>query len=244
MNHWVLGNWKSHGTRAEVDEFYRQLELGDSSSESQWGIAFPYGYTERARDFGLGHVGSQNVSEYGPGAYTGEVHAAMLKDCGCDFALVGHSERRQYFAESNETLKEKLRLITEQGMWAVYCIGETLQQREAGQLESTLDQQISLLDQCQTPSLVLVAYEPVWAIGTGRAATTDDVTNAHGWIKQRLKETPCADAAILYGGSVKPGNAGSLAKLEDVDGFLIGGASLNAESFSAIYRSFNQAKNA
>ena len=237
----VLGNWKSFGSNRCVDDFYQALTIHQHKS-TQWGIAFPYPYCQAASTKRQGWVGAQNVSAFGEGAYTGEIHAAMLTDCGCQFALVGHSERRQYFNEPSSQLVDKINALHEAGLTAVYCIGETLEQRDAGQLMQVLQDQLRVLDGLSNPEQLWVAYEPVWAIGTGRAATRQDAQDAHTIIRNALKGSPCHHVPTLYGGSVKPENAAALARETEVGGFLIGGASLKADSFSEIYLQFTQTK--
>lgn len=243
--YYVLGNWKSHGSAADVEAFYRAITpaIAATSPQTQWGLALPFPYLSLASSKRLGWIGAQNSSAYPAGAYTGEIHAAMLRDNHCDFCLVGHSERRKLFQESSEELRNKVGHLVDAQITTVFCIGESLAQREAGLLEQVLDEQLRVLDTVPAGSDVIVAYEPVWAIGTGRAAQPEDVNQAHTWIRQRLAATSFESAAILYGGSVKPSNAAELGTISEVGGFLIGGASLDATSFATIYHAFAQAKN-
>lgn len=184
--------------------------------------------------------GAQDVSERCRGAYTGEVSAEMLVDVGCRYVLVGHSERRHYHDESNELVAAKFDVAREAGLTPILCVGETLEQRESGTTESVIDGQINaVLQRCgiEAFSTAVVAYEPVWAIGTGRVATPDQAQHVHRQIRGRLElenATIAGSLRILYGGSVKPDSAAGLFGQPDIDGGLIGGASLVAEDFLAI----------
>jgi len=168
---------------------------------------------------------AQNVHWEAEGAYTGEISAAMLLELGVTGSLVGHSERRQYFGETDETVAKRMRGALDAGLRVIACVGETLAERESGETENVLRRQLSVLE--PHPQLVL-AYEPVWAIGTGLTATPEMAQEAHAFIKSLL------DAPVLYGGSVKPDNAATLLAQPDVDGALVGGASLDVDSFKAI----------
>ena len=168
---------------------------------------------------------AQNVHWEAEGAYTGEISAAMLLELGVTGSLVGHSERRQYFGETDETVAKRMRGALDAGLHVIACVGETLAERESGETENVLRRQLSVLE--PHPQLVL-AYEPVWAIGTGLTATPEMAQEAHAFIKSLL------DAPVLYGGSVKPDNAATLLAQPDVDGALVGGASLDVDSFKAI----------
>ena len=184
--------------------------------------------------------GSQDVSAHKQGAYTGEVAAAMIHDIGARYTLVGHSERRQYHAESNETVAAKFAQAQAAGLVPVLCVGETLEQRDAGQTEAVIAAQLdAVMQKSGIGSFVnaVVAYEPVWAIGTGRTATPEQAQQVHAFIRGKVRNenaTISGSLQILYGGSVKPGNAAELFAQADVDGGLIGGASLVAADFLAI----------
>jgi triosephosphate isomerase (TIM) len=185
-------------------------------------------------------LGGQNFYPEKEGAFTGEISPMMLLECGCTYGLVGHSERRHILGESDDLLARKVSFGLEQGLRIVFCIGETIDERRAGQLEEVLARQIEKglggLDRDLQPGLLAVAYEPVWAIGTGEVAGTDDIVEAHGLVRRHLSElfTHGSAMRILYGGSVKPDNAAAIISLDNVDGVLVGGASLNPESFSTI----------
>ena len=186
-------------------------------------------------------LGSQNVFWEEKGAFTGEVSAPMLKDAGCTFVVIGHSERRQYFGETNETVNKKIRATLPQGLIPIMCIGETLEERENGQTMTKVETQITEgLNGLETEDIqqIIIAYEPIWAIGTGLTATPDQAQEVHGFIRKNLAEKHgnivALYAIILHGGSVKPENSFSLLKEKDINGALVGGASLKADSFAEI----------
>src|SRR5438552_4980934 len=174
-------------------------------------------------------VAAQNVHWEREGAFTGEISAPMLRELGVYGAIVGHSERRQYFGETDETVGRRARAALEAGLFVVACVGETEREREAGETEDVLRRQVSVLEADEN---LVVAYEPVWAIGTGKTATPELAQEAHAFVKSLLR------VPVLYGGSVKPENARDLLAQPDVDGALVGGASLDVESFAAICNAF------
>lgn len=238
----VAGNWKMHTTRASAAELVRAIASAGSGG-CDVAVFPPYVYLAEliAAHHGAALAfGAQDVSEHAQGAYTGEIAAAMLKDVGATHTLVGHSERRQYHAESNECVAAKFAQAQSAGLIPVLCVGETLEQRDAGATESVIAAQIdAVLARCGIASLesALVAYEPVWAIGTGRTATPAQAQAVHAFIRGKLATvdaTISGSLRILYGGSVKPANAAELFAQADVDGGLIGGASLVAADFLAI----------
>jgi len=206
---------------------------------------FPYliPVKEAVRDSSL-LLGAQDVFHEEAGAFTGEVSAGMLLDCGCDVVLAGHSERRHILGETDELVNFKTLAPLDAGLWVVLCVGETLEQRERGETDSVNIGQLRAglrhapIEQVQRQ--VVIAYEPVWAIGTGRNASPEDAQAAHRVIRRELESmydgATASALRIIYGGSVKPGNVGSLIAQDDVDGFLVGGASLDAEDFAAIAR--------
>lgn len=186
-------------------------------------------------------LGSQNCHWEGQGAFTGEISTRMLKDCGVSYVIVGHSERRQIFFETNDWIKWKMGAVVDAGLIPIFCIGETLEQRKSGQTVQVLAQQLQDgFKMVNSFKKMVIAYEPVWAIGTGISAKVDQVKDAHLQIKNILsKQFPkniLTDFPILYGGSVTPDNAEELISVPGVDGFLIGGASLNIDSFTSIVR--------
>jgi triosephosphate isomerase (TIM) len=225
----IAGNWKMYKGPAETAEFC--LGLREQELEGVDVVVCPpfvslavavqlLAGTEIA-------VAAQNVHWESDGAYTGEVSAPMLRELGVYGTIVGHSERRQYFGETDETVGNRVHAALEAGLFVIACIGETEEERERGETEEVLRHQLSALE--PDDNLVL-AYEPVWAIGTGKTATPETAQQAHAFIKSQL------EAPVLYGGSVKPDNAAELLAQADVDGALVGGASLELESFTAICR--------
>lgn len=188
-------------------------------------------------------LGAQDCSEHAPGAYTGEVAASMLVDCGCGFVILGHSERRQMFGDSDARIVAKLKAACAEGLTPIFCVGETLAERRADATEAViarqLDAALSLPEAADLLSRMVIAYEPVWAIGSGESATPDQAQAVHAAIRARLAGVDAGLAArtrILYGGSVKPDNAVELFAMPDIDGGLIGGAALVAASFIAVCR--------
>ena len=238
----VAGNWKLHGDRA----FARQL-LDEVAAKRFEGVhlvilpPMPYlgEMAERYLSQGL-EFGAQDVDVNDQGAYTGEVSARMLVDVGCRYALVGHSERRHFHDESSEDVARKFLAAKQAGLIPILCVGETLHQREAGQTQWAIERQLAPILASGGPKAfenAILAYEPVWAIGTGRTATPAQAQEVHGFIRGELRALDANIAGslpILYGGSVKPANAAELFSQPDVDGGLIGGASLVAEDFLAI----------
>jgi len=242
----VAGNWKMHGSLAEnaalldaVAEGVKQL----SGVDSAVCVPFPYLFqTQQKLDGTAVKWGAQDAHQLEKGAYTGEVSASMLQDFGCHYVIVGHSERRGLYGENSQLVAEKFAAVQKAGMLPILCVGETLEQREAGNTEAVvaeqLDAVLALLGaECLHDAVV--AYEPVWAIGTGKTATPEQAQAVHAFIRQRVAGHDgqvAAGLCILYGGSVKPGNAAELFAMPDIDGGLIGGASLVAEDFLAICR--------
>lgn len=185
-------------------------------------------------------IGAQDCAASDNGAYTGDISAAMLKDIGCASVILGHSERRQYHEETDQEIKAKTEKAHAAGLQVILCVGETLEQREAGDAEKVVGAQLDQAwAECSTAANLVIAYEPVWAIGTGKTASLDDIKTMHGFIRGWLKSRAAALASvhILYGGSVKPGNAQDILHVQDVDGALVGGASLKIEDFTAIIQS-------
>lgn len=242
-DYYVLGNWKSNGRRDDLNEFIKTYSdhISPLPDEVKTGIALPFPLLSHGSTLAGLDIGSQNVSAFGEGAYTGEVTAGMLNDATVDFCLVGHSERRQYFGESVDDTAKKLDNLLKENIFAVFCIGETLERRQSGALEAVLREQLAPIQNLANGKLA-IAYEPVWAIGTGVAAKPSDVAQAHGMIRGMLHNTACSNAPILYGGSVKPGNAQELAGMNEVAGFLVGGASLKGDSFAGIVSGFLKGK--
>ena len=238
----VAGNWKMHGTLASADALVRAVVAG--LPEGVEAAVFPPAVQAATLVATLAGtplaVGVQDVSEHAQGAYTGETAASMARDAGCTLALVGHSERRQYHGETNERVAAKFEQAQAAGLVPVLCVGETLAEREAGRTEAVVAAQIEAVRaRCGIDAFAqaVVAYEPVWAIGTGRTATASQAQEVHAFIRSQLAKDDATIAnslRILYGGSVKPANAAELFAQPDVDGGLIGGASLAAIDFLTI----------
>ena len=240
----VVGNWKMYGSLAANLGLLSAIRTGVPPSGScEVALCVPYPYLAQARSvLGGSQVawGAQDVSEHGAGAYTGEVSAAMLADFGCSHTLVGHSERRSYFGDTDTVVAAKFRAALKSGVTPILCVGETLDEREAGITADVVIRQLdAVLAVAGVTALTraVLAYEPVWAIGTGRTASPQQAQEVHALIRSRIAVADAAVAhgvRILYGGSVKPANAKELFGQADIDGGLIGGASLVAEDFLAI----------
>ena len=244
MKNLIAGNWKMNGDMAgalklasgivaAVQDTPRLLETNDFL------VCPPYVHlapvqTELSAAISLG---AQDCSPFDNGAYTGDIAASMLKDMNCDYVILGHSERRQYYCESNLLVKQKAKMAHEAGLRTIICVGETLEERESGHAQEVVTNQLleSLPETANADNLV-IAYEPVWAIGTGKAATADDIAQMHEAIYFKLsgKVDKAGEIRILYGGSVKPNNAKEIFEVNYVHGALIGGASLTVEDFIGI----------
>ena len=245
----VAGNWKMHGTRASARELVAAIAAAPVAGV-ELAVMPPYVLLPAlAAEFGGGALafGAQDLSAHAQGAYTGEVSAAMLAECGCRYVLVGHSERRQHHAEGNALVAAKFAAAQAAGLVPVLCVGETLAQRDAGDTEAVVGAQLeAVLAPCGAAAFerAVLAYEPVWAIGTGRTASAEQAQAVHAFLRGKMAERDARIAGslrILYGGSVKPGNAQELFSQPDVDGGLIGGASLVAADFLAIAAAARQA---
>ena len=225
----IAGNWKMYKGPAETAEFCLGLRAQELDGVEVV-VCPPFVSLAVAVQLLAGTeiaIAAQNVHWEDEGAYTGEVSASMLREVGVYGAIIGHSERRQYFGDTDETVGKRVHAALQAGLFVIACIGETEEERERSETEDVLRRQLSVLE--PDDNLVL-AYEPVWAIGTGKTATPDMAQEAHAFVKSQL------DAPVLYGGSVKPDNAAELLGQPDVDGALVGGASLELESFTAICR--------
>ncbi len=239
----VAGNWKLHGDRAFAKALLDELTATRRPSDVEIVILPPAPYlgelSARYAKSGLA-FGAQDVSANDSGAFTGEFSAAMVRDVGCHYALVGHSERREYHREDNRVVAEKFVAAQKAGLTPILCVGETLQQRESGQTEWIIQRQLqAVLEYAGHDALAasIIAYEPVWAIGTGRTASPAQAQEVHAFIRREVSAENATIAGwlpVLYGGSVKPSNAAELFSQPDVDGGLIGGASLAARDFLAI----------
>jgi triosephosphate isomerase len=242
----IAGNWKMHLGPEETRAFFRGFSPSFSQGQDPELLLFPPALSLTAaldalpEDLTIG-LGVQNLHWESSGAFTGELSVAMAKEAGATHALVGHSERRHIFGETNEEVGRKVASVFDGGLTPVVCVGETLEERRAGRLEEVILTQLEaflLVIQAHPGARMLLAYEPVWAIGTGETATPEDASQAHEILRRRLAsalgQTRSGEIPILYGGSVKPGNAGELLEAPDVDGVLVGGASLDPVSFQAI----------
>lgn len=239
----VAGNWKMNGSLATNAALLEQVKADCANSVCEVAVCVPAPYLAQCQTLLAGsHValGAQDVSMHEAGAYTGEVSAAMLLEFGCRYVIVGHSERRAYFGESDELTASKAARAVAAGLVPIVCVGETLEQREAGQTDAVIGAQIdAVLAGLPQGGLsgIVVAYEPVWAIGTGRTATPEMAQEVHAMLRQRMRavDQKAAEAVrILYGGSMKPDNAAELLAMPDIDGGLVGGAALKAADFFGI----------
>ena len=245
----VAGNWKMHGSRGANQALLDGVLAGIAGLTGvDCAVCVPYPYLQAtgARLAGTAlALGAQNVSEHAQGAFTGEVSAAMLAEFGCRFAIVGHSERRALYAEQDVQVAAKFAAARKAGLIPILCVGETLEDRDAGNTEDTVARQLdAVLDAAGADALrdAVLAYEPVWAIGTGRTATPEQAQSVHAFLRSRVAARAPQVAGglrILYGGSVKPENAIAIFAMQDVDGGLIGGASLVAGDFVAICKAAN-----
>jgi triosephosphate isomerase (TIM) len=240
----VAGNWKMHGSRTETARLIEELMVQSPAAPgAACVICPPFVYLQEAGRLLRGSVfslGAQDVCADAHGAFTGEVSAAMLKDVGCEYVIVGHSERRLLYRESDPLIARKFGTAHARGLIPILCVGEQLADREAGRTHEVIARQLDVvLELCGAGSLehAVIAYEPVWAIGTGRTASPEQAQEVHAYIRARVGARDARIAAatrILYGGSVKAGNAAELFAMPDVDGGLIGGASLKADEFLTI----------
>lgn len=236
----VVGNWKMNGDKSANAELLQGLTQQWQADELvQMVVCPPAAYLAQAQSL-LGDsaimLGAQDASSQANGAYTGEHSTAMLQDFGCEFAIIGHSERREYHAESDNAVAQKCQALLQAGMTPIVCVGETLAERESEETLKVIERQLgAVINLIGLDNLdgVVIAYEPVWAIGTGLTATPEQAQDVHAFIRGQLAQQGAA-TRILYGGSVKPGNAAELFAMADIDGALVGGASLQAADFVAI----------
>ena len=237
----VVGNWKMHGTRASVDSLLQGIVKSMPARGAEVAVCPTYVHLSQALELCAGSavaVGAQDCSHMASGAYTGEVAADMLVDMGCQWVILGHSERRQYHAESDNLVAAKLGAAITAGIRPIVCVGETREQREEGEAETIVASQLrGALDGQGNLAGLVVAYEPVWAIGTGLTASPDEAQAMHAFIRTCLADVAgieADDTRLLYGGSVKATNAAELFAQQDIDGALVGGAALDAGDFLAI----------
>ena len=244
MKQLIAGNWKMNGNLAANDALVRAIASGMKEATCSVAVCVPAPYLAQVQMLRAGsqlELGAQDVSQHEQGAYTGEVSAAMLKEFGVRYAIVGHSERRQYHGETDAVVAEKAKVALAAGITPIVCVGETLAEREAGKTEEVVKRQMAAIIHTNGHCIseIVVAYEPVWAIGTGRTATPEQAQQVHALLRAQLKAaTEHADRVrILYGGSMNAGNAASLLAQPDINGGLIGGASLKAPDFLQIIAS-------
>jgi len=237
----IAGNWKMNVLPGEALEFVSNLAPIVKDTKNEVIICVPFTdlfYTLLAVQETNIHVGAQNMHWKESGAYTGEISPDMLKCINVEYVIIGHSERRQYFNETDETVNLKVKSALEHGLKPIVCVGESLEQKEAGNTEEIITSQVAKALEGLTLddlSNTIIAYEPIWAIGTGKTATAEDANNSIKAIRNKIKELfNTDDVTILYGGSVKPENAKELFSMSDIDGGLVGGASIKAETFGKI----------
>jgi len=237
----IAGNWKMNGNLAANEALIKAILAGLESSDCQVALCVPSIYLAQSQGLTVGSgidVGAQDVSQHASGAFTGEISASMLKEFGVRYCIVGHSERRQYHFESDVLVAEKARSALASGITPIVCVGETLAEREAGKTQEVVKRQLAAVIHANGHCIseIVVAYEPVWAIGTGKTASTEQAQQVHAVLRAQLKAaTPHADRVqILYGGSMNAANAAQLLAQPDIDGGLVGGASLKAADFLSI----------
>ena len=239
----VVGNWKMNGALSSNAALLDRLVAGAGALQPDVGlvVCVPFPYLAQARERLQGTSiawGAQDASERAPGAFTGDVACGMVAEFGCRYVIVGHSERRQGHGETDALVAAKARAVLDAGMTPIVCVGETLAERDAALTETVVGRQIDEVIESLGSDVarIVVAYEPVWAIGTGRTATPEQAQAVHALLRSRLAEAGAEGVALLYGGSVKAANAAALFAMKDVDGGLVGGASLDAGEFLAIGR--------
>jgi triosephosphate isomerase len=240
----IAGNWKMHKTLAEATALAGAIRQGAAPGRrAEVGLAPPYtALAEVAQELAGSDIrlAAQDTHWEKQGAYTGAISPLMLADVGCHYVIIGHSERRQLFGETNHTVNLKVKAVLAAGLKVILCVGETKEERQAHLTIARVEEQLreGLVEVSAGPELLVIAYEPVWAIGTGKTATSSQAQEVHEFLRSLLKKSlgqALADSTrILYGGSVKPGNIAELMGMPDVDGALVGGASLDADTFSAI----------
>lgn len=242
----VAGNWKMNGSKSAVDALLTTLKAGvDGNMNTEVAVCPPFVFLDHAGKLLAGSpivLGAQNVCDQDSGAFTGEISGAMLAEMGCSYVIIGHSERRHIYGESDVLVAKRFAAARRAGLKPILCVGETLDERERGVTEQVVTAQLDAViaeEGIQGLKAAVIAYEPVWAIGTGKTATPEQAQAVHAFIRKRIAGQDAALAGelrILYGGSVKGANAKELFAQEDIDGGLIGGASLNGEEFLTICR--------
>lgn len=236
----VVGNWKMNGSKETVNTLILGILEGMSDVESQVIVCVPYPYLSQAESLATHsqlQIGAQNLNVNASGAFTGEVSVDMIKDFGAKHVIVGHSERRSLYGESDEIVAEKVQVAIDNGLTPLFCIGELLEDRQTGNTEKVVARQVNAVIKrvgIESFKNIVIAYEPVWAIGTGVTATPQQAQDTHAYIRELLAQSDKSIAqstSILYGGSMNPTNAEELIACKDIDGGLIGGASLKADDF-------------
>jgi len=240
----VAGNWKLNGSKASCQSLIKGILEGMSQvKRAEVAVCPPYLYIPQVAEMVKGSslvLGAQNACEHENGAYTGEISTSMLKEFACRYVILGHSERRSIYGESDQTVATKTQAVVKQGITPILCVGELLEERESGQTESVVARQLDAVINMGGAALLsacVIAYEPVWAIGTGKTASPQQAQDVHAFIRRKIAAVNAEVAAkirILYGGSVKSDNAADLFSQADIDGGLIGGASLDAPGFIEI----------
>lgn len=232
----VGGNWKMNGTKAEIDQIVAFLKAGPLDPNVEVAVGVPSIYLSYVKSILPSNISisGQNTYKVAKGAYTGEISPAMLLDNGIPWVILGHSERRTIFGETDELIADKIAHALDTGIKVIACIGEKLEEREGGKTEEVVFRQTkAIADKIKSWDNVVIAYEPVWAIGTGKTATPEQAQEVHdklrGWLSKNVSPTISESVRIIYGGSVTAGNAKELAKEKDIDGFLVGGASLKPD---------------
>lgn len=239
----IAGNWKMNKSPVDVEMFMKNFPTLVKDSDAEVVLCVPYVDLKTAIDLASGtnvKIGAQNMHYEEKGAFTGEISPKMLKDIGVEYVIVGHSERREYYNETDESVNRKLKAAFQYGLKPILCVGETLSQREEGITKNFVTTQVEKALEGLTNeqvSSMIIAYEPIWAIGTGKTASKEDANEVCGWIREKVRELygDVANAIIIqYGGSVKSSNAKDLFGMSDIDGGLVGGASLDPEEFAKI----------
>jgi len=241
MKYFIAANWKMNKTIAETREFLRSFSPAvQKATDVDIIIAPPFtslsAAADEIRDTDV-QIAAQDIFWEEKGAYTGEISPVMLLDAGCKHVIIGHSERRQYFAEEDVIVNRKIRAAKKAGLGVIFCVGESLEEREAGKTFDVIKREVEMGLAEIGPENLVVAYEPIWAIGTGKTATNEQAQEVHAYIRKLLVNlygSKAEEIRILYGGSVTPDNVDSLMACKDVNGALVGGASLNPESFAKI----------
>jgi triosephosphate isomerase len=241
----IAGNWKMNGSLQSVIDLVEGIKAGDAGN-AELAVCPPAVFLMKVggmlADSGIA-LGAQNVCDQEAGAFTGEISAQMLKECGCRYAIVGHSERRSLYLETDQLVAARFAMALNEGIVPILCVGETLQEREQGVTEDVVARQLqAVIDLCGIAGIAqsVIAYEPVWAIGTGKVATPEQAQAVHAFIRAKLEQHDAGVAQqvqILYGGSMNPSNAAELLSQQDIDGGLIGGAALKADDFLTIAQS-------